>query len=212
MKSCSILVADDHALMRRGLRQLLESEPGWKVIAEASSGRQAVNQALEYRPDLVVMDVSMPDLNGLEATRLILKELPETHVLILTMHDAPELIEKTLEAGASGYVLKSDAEADLVKAADALLHGRTFFTSAASRVVLERVRRPQQKPGSPLTLREIEIIRLLAQGKSNKEVAASLALSQRTVESHRTRIMQKLELDSFSELIRYAIRHNIIQP
>lgn len=212
MKSYSLLVADDHALMRRGLRQLLESEPGWKVIAEAAGGREAVNKALEFRPNLVVMDVSMPDLNGLDATRMILKELRDTRVLILTMHDAPELIEKTLEAGASGYVLKSDAEADLVKAADALLHGRTFFTSAASRVVLERVRRPPRPPGSNLTPREIEVVRLLAQGKSNKEVAATLGLSQRTVESHRTRIMQKLELDSFSELIRYAIRNSIIQP
>ena len=154
----------------------------------------------------------MPDLNGLDATRLILKELPETRILILTMHDAPELIEKTLEAGASGYVLKSDAEADLVKAADALLHGRTFFTSAASRVVLERVRRPPAGTAPSLTPREIEIVQLVAQGKSNKEVATSLGLSQRTVESHRTRIMQKLELDSFSDLIRYAIRNKIIQP
>ncbi len=212
MRSCSILVADDHALMRRGLRQLLESEPGWKVIAEAAGGREAVDKTLDCRPQLVVMDVSLPDLNGLDATRMILKELPDTRVLILTMHDAPELIEKTLEAGASGYVLKSDAEADLVKAADALLHGRTFFTSAASRVVLERVRRPPHRPGSNLTPRELEIVALLAQGKSNKEVAASLGLSQRTVESHRTRIMQKLDLNSFSELIRYAIRNNIIQP
>lgn len=212
MKSCSILVADDHALMRRGLRQLLESEPGWKVIAEAASGREAVDKTLELRPNLVVMDVSMPDLNGLDATRLILNGLPETRVLILTMHDAPELIEKTLEAGASGYVLKSDAEADLVKAVDALLHGRTFFTSAASRVVLERVRRPPLGTAPALTSREIDIVRLLAQGKSNKEVAASLGVSQRTVESHRTRIMQRLELDSFSDLIRYAIRNKIIQP
>ena len=212
MKSCSILVADDHALMRRGLRQLLESEAGWKVIAEAASGREAVDKALACRPDLAVMDLSMPDLNGLDATRLILKELPETRVLILTMHDAPELIEKTLETGARGYVLKSDAEADLVKAADALLHGRTFFTSAASRVVLERMRRPPAGTAPSLTPRELDIVRLLAQGKSNKEVAASLGLSQRTVESHRTRIMQRLELHSFSDLIRYAIRNKIIQP
>jgi two-component system response regulator NreC len=208
----SILIADDYGVVRRGLRGLLEAEPGWKVVAEADNGRQAVSQAARLRPDVVILDISMPLLNGLDAARLILKAVPETRVLVLTAYHTDEMIEKALQAGVRGYVLKSDAEADLVAAVKALVQGRTYFTSAASDVLVDRLRRESEKKAPALSAREVEILQLLGEGKSNKDVAAILGISSRTVENHRAQIMQRLGLKSFSELIRYAIRNGIIEP
>jgi DNA-binding NarL/FixJ family response regulator len=212
MKSLSILIADDQAVVRRGVRALLEAQHGWEVVAEAADGREAVAKAKQHRPDLVILDVAMPELNGLEATRQIRKLLPEVRVLMLTMHDEEEVIQSTLAAGAAGYVLKSDAEQDLVSAVKALANRRTFFTPTAKKVVLNQSRRPLRKQGRhALSPRELEVVQLLAEGKSNKQIAGILGISQRTVENHRAKIMQKLGLRSFSDLVRYAIRHKIIE-
>jgi DNA-binding NarL/FixJ family response regulator len=212
MKSLSILIADDQAVVRRGVRALLEAQPGWEVVAEAADGREAVAKAKQHRPDLIILDVAMPELNGLEATRQIRKLLPEARVLMLTMHDEQEVIESTLRAGAAGYVLKSDAEQDLVSAVKALANRRTFFTSTAREVALNRSRRPlKEQSRHVLSPRESEVVQLLAEGKSNKQIAGILGISQRTAENHRAKIMHKLGLHSFSDLVRYAIRHNIIE-
>lgn len=210
----SILIADDYAVVRQGLRALLEAQAGWRVVAEASNGREAVSRAEESRPDIVILDIAMPELNGLDAARLILKTLPETRILVLTGYHTDEMIEKALQTGVRGYVLKSDTETDLVAAITALMEGRTYFTSAVSDVLVDRLRREKQdKPSLPLlTTRETEIVRLLGEGKSNKEAAAHLGISSRTVENHRAQIMQKLGLRSLSDLIRWAIRNGIIEP
>ncbi len=212
MKPVTILVADDHVVIRKGLRALLE-ERGWKVKAEAANGREAVDQAARLQPDLVVMDLSMPVLNGLDATSLVRKAVPHARVLILTMHNTEELIEKTLQAGACGYVLKSDAEKDLVTALEAVLDNRTFFTQAPGESAVDYVRHGKQAglPGEKLSPRERQIMQLLAEGRSNKEVAMELGVSVRTVENHRARIMKKLQLRSLSDLVRHAIRNNIIE-
>ncbi len=217
MRTVSILIADDHALVRRGLRALLETQSGWKVVREATNGREAVELATALRPDIAILDVGMPKLNGMDAAALIFKASPKTRILMLTMHAAEELIEKTLTAGASGYVLKSDAERDLIAAVEALLHRKTFFTSVVSDVILGNLRgaAPGKKLAHParslLTLREREVVQLLAEGRSNKEIAALLHISTRTVENHRAKTMDKLKLRSFGELVRYAVRNNIVE-
>lgn len=217
-RSCRILIADDHAVVRRGLRTLIEAQPGWEACGEASNGQEAVEKAIRLRPDLIIIDVSMPDLNGFEATRQILTAAPQSQVLVLTMHDAPEIIERMVASGARGYVLKSDAERDLTTAVQAICHGRPFFTPAASEVMLEMsrervgTRRGRSRALPKLTARERQVVRLLAQGKSNKQVAASLNISVRTVESHRSKVMRKLALKSFSDLVRYAVRNKIVLP
>ncbi|HLJ30436.1 MAG TPA: response regulator transcription factor [Candidatus Angelobacter sp.] len=211
--AASILLADDCSVIRRGVRTLLESQPNWKVVAEAGGGREAVSKATQLRPDVIILSVSMPELNGLDATRLILKALPQARVLVLTSYETEEMIERALQAGVRGYVLKSDAEADLVAAVKALLQGRTFYTSVACEVLVEHLRREGQEPvHSGLTVREAEIVQLLAEGNSNKQVAGVLDISSRTVENHRAQIMQRLGMHSFSELIRYAIRIGIVEP
>jgi DNA-binding NarL/FixJ family response regulator len=216
METVSILIADDHAVVRRGLRALVETHPKWKVVSEASNGREAVEMATKGRPNVAILDISMPELNGLDAACQILKVSPQTRILILTMHAAEELIEKTLGAGASGYILKSDAEKDLITAVDALLHRKTFFTHAASEVILSHLRerggkKVVQPDGSRLSAREREIVQLLAEGNSNKQVAALLNISTRTVENHRAKVMEKLTLHSFSELVRYAVRNKLAE-
>lgn len=216
METVSILIADDHAVVRRGLRALLETQSGWKVICEVANGREAVEMAAKLCPDVAILDITMPRLNGLDAASLIFKATPQTRILILTMHAAEELIKKTLKAGASGYVLKSDAERDLITAVEALLHKKTFFTSVASEMILDNLRGVERRVPSPahvgrLSLREREIVQLLAEGKSNKEIGAVLNISTRTVENHRAKIMGKLKLRSFSELIRYAVRNKIVE-
>lgn len=212
----SILIADDHAIVRRGLRALIETQPKWKVIGEAADGREAVSQAASLHPDIAILDIGMPELNGLDAAAQILRATPQTRVLILTMHTAEDLIQKTLGAGASGYILKSDAERDLIIAIEALLQGKSFFTRAASEVLLGNIRETRSKrviqpDASRLSGREREVIQLLAEGKSNKEVGSLLHISTRTVENHRAKVMYKLGLHSFSELVRYAVRNKLVE-
>lgn len=215
MKSSSILVADDHVVVRRGLRAMLESQSKWKVIAEATTGIEAVEKAVRLHPDITIMDISMPELNGLDATVAILKAIPNARVLILTMHNSEEFIQKTLKSGARGYVLKSDAERDLVTAVGAVLDNRTFFTPAVSETVLDCLRRSDRPSNSQnnhgLTSRERQILQLLAEGRSNKEVAGALGISVRTVENHRAKIMRKLQLRTLSDLVRHAVRNKIVE-
>jgi len=218
MYTINILIADDHAVVRRGLRALLETQPNWKIVAEASNGREAVEKAEALNPQVVILDIGMPKLNGLDAATLIYKANPKTRILMLTMHAAEALIQQTLQAGASGYVLKSDAERDLMTAVDAILHNKMFFTPAASSVVLEHLRSGHKKKESAsenserLSIREREVVQLLAEGKSNKEIGASLNISKRTVDHHRARIMDKLHVQSVGELVLYAVRNKIVEP
>lgn len=214
MKTVRILVADDHEVVRQGLRRLLEARPGWEICGEAGTGREAVEKAKQLKPDVVVLDYSMPGLNGAEATRQILERVPRTEVLILTMHGAEQLIREALEAGARGYVLKSDASRDLISAVLALVEHKAFLSSSASGQVLDRYLRTPQTPTlqQVLTPREREIVQLVAEGKTNKEVAVTLKISTKTVEAHRANMMHKLGLSSVSELVRFAIRNQIIEP
>ena len=218
MSALRILIADDHEVVRQGLRALLRTESGWEICAEAATGREAVEAAKKFTPQVVVMDISMPELNGLEATRQILKACPPTEVLILSMHESEELVRQIVEAGARGYLLKSDAGRDLVAAVQALSGHKVYFTSRVADLVLSSPSRlhaqasAQRIPRSRLTAREREIVQLLAEGRSNKEVADALQISTKTAETHRANIMRKLNLASFSELVRYAIRNKIIEP
>jgi DNA-binding NarL/FixJ family response regulator len=217
-----VLVADDHVVVRKGLRALFEGQPAWEVVAEAGDGREAIEMAAEFQPDLIILDITMPELNGLDAIPRILKSSPSSHVLILSMHDEEELIQRTLGSGANGYVLKSDAEQSLLTAAEAVLSGRKFVSPSITRVVLNRSQADELHSGpgygsrktefNCLTKREQEVIQLLAEGKSNKQVADSLSISVRTAENHRARLMKKLGVGSLSGLVRYAVRNNIIQP
>jgi DNA-binding NarL/FixJ family response regulator len=212
-----ILVADDHEIVRRGLKQLLTAQNGWTVVAEAKNGREAVTLAEQHKPDIVVMDISMPELNGLEATRRIRKELPKTQMVILTLHFSDQLVHDIVEAGARGYIMKSDADRDLVTAVEAVSRGRSFFTPGATEMVLTEFRKREEAPEAPrpfrgrLTAREREIVQLLAEGKSSKEVAVALGISVKTAETHRANIMRKLAIHSVSELVRYAVKNQIIE-
>jgi DNA-binding NarL/FixJ family response regulator len=216
-KALRILVVDDHDIIRRGLKQLLTAKPGWEVCGEAKTGREAVTMAEQMKPDVVVMDISMPDLNGLEAARRIHKEVPKTGILILTMHFSDQLVREVVDSGARGYILKSDADKDLVSAVEAISNKRTFFTPRASEMLLDGFSRqsygvePKLPLRNRLTSREREIVQLLAEGKSSKEVAVALGISVKTAETHRANIMRKLELHSVSELVRYAIKNQIIE-
>ncbi len=216
MHKFKILLADDHEIVRRGLRAILAARPDWDVVGESITGRQALEDVRQYRPNLVVMDIAMPELNGLDATRLILKEFPGTEVLILTMHDSEQLIREVLDAGARGYMLKSDAGKDLVAAVESLRNHKPYFTSRVSELVLTGylkggTRSEDKSTPNRLTVREREIVQLLAEGKSNKEVANQLNISVKTAETHRSRIMAKLQLRSIGELVRYAVRNGIVQ-
>jgi len=209
-----ILIVDDHAVVRRGVRSLLESQPGWEVAGEAATGREAVDLATRLQPDIVVMDLSLPELNGLDATRQILKESPRSEILVLTMHHSEELARNVLQAGARGYVLKSDADQSLIAAIESLRQHKPFLTSTVTEFVLDDYMRRTEAPDGGLvkvTAREREIIQLLAEGKSNKETASTLGISVKTIEAHRANIMRKLHLRSVSELVRYAIRNKIVQ-
>jgi len=210
-----IAIVDDHAVVRRGVRALLESQAGWEVVAEGATGREAVEIARRLQPDILVMDLSLPELNGLDATRQIVKEAPRTEVLVLTMHNGEELARNVLQAGARGYVLKSDADESLVAAVDTLRQHKPFLTSAVTEFVLDdylrRVDAVESAPSHAITAREREIIQLLAEGKGNKEAAAALGISVKTIEAHRANLMRKLQLRSVSDLVRYAIRNNIVQ-
>ena len=212
MKPARIVIADDHELVRKGLAAVIHEVEAWKVVAEASNGRQAVEQVAAHKPDIAIMDLTMPELNGLEATRQILAAGSQTRVLILTAHESEQLIREVLGAGAQGYVLKSDAGRTLVSAVDALLEGGTFFTSKVARMVLEGfLRNPNEIQAiQTLSAREREIVQLLAEGRSNKEVARKLDISVKTAETHRSNIMRKMQFDSLSDLVRYAVRNKII--
>lgn len=215
MSGLRLIVADDHEVVRKGVRALLESQAGWSVLEEAGDGREAVEKAERLRPDVVVLDISMPGLNGFEATRQIRKVSPDSEVLILTMHDSEQVVRDVLLAGARGYVLKSDVGRDLVAAVDALSKHRPFVTSRVAEMVLDRYLRSQAREGTGpalLTTREQEVVQLLAEGKSNKEVAGALGISLKTAETHRANIMRKLRFSSLSDLVRYAIRNKIVEP
>ncbi len=216
MKALRILIADDHEVVRRGTRVLLESQPDWEVVAEAVSGRDAVAKAENLKPDIAILDVGMPELNGLEAARQIRNAVPECEVLVLSMHDSEEIVREVLKAGAHGYVLKSDAGQDLVAAIRSLRVHKPFFTSTVARMVLEgyvgNVTEQGTEARALLTPREREIVQLLAEGKGNKEIASALGVSVRTAETHRANIMHKLDLHSMADLVRFAIRNNIIVP
>jgi DNA-binding NarL/FixJ family response regulator len=217
LNNLQILIADDHEIVRRGLKALLSSRPGWIVCAEASSGRGAVALAAQHRPDIVVMDISMPGLNGLEATRKIRKMLPKTQVLILSLHYSDQLVREVLDSGARAYILKSDASRDLLNAVEALATNRTFFTAGATQILVEGFCNPGSAAQAPLmrnslSAREREIVQLLAEGKSTKEVAVALEITVKTTETHRSNIMRKLKIHSVTELVRYAVRNNMIEP
>ncbi len=217
MTTARILIADDHEVVRQGLRTLLEAQPGWQVVAEAATGREAVAKTKELKPDVVVIDLSMPELNGLEATGQILQAAPGIEVLVLTVHESEEVARKVLAVGARGYLLKSDAGRDLVLAVQNLLKHRPFLSPRIGDMVLKGfltgtgAASREGPAGQPLTSREREVLQLLAEGKSNKEIATILEISVNTVEAHRASIMSKLDLHSLSQLVRYAIRNKIIE-
>ena len=214
-KRLRILVADDHELVRRGIRAVLRTRRGWAVVGEAVNGREAVEKAGKLKPDVAIVDISMPDIDGLQATRQIREAAPNTPVVVLTMHESDQMVRRVLDAGALGYVLKSDLAKHLVKAVKNVSAGKLFLTPRVSDIVLKGFLktgdqpRPTENSRPRPTPREVEIIRLLAQGKANKEIAAELGITTRTAETHRARIMLKLGVHSLTELIHYAIRHEI---
>ena len=212
-----LVVVDDHGVVRRGVRALLESQPGWTVVAEGANGREAVDLVRTLRPDVIILDLSMPDMNGLEATRRILTESPQTEVLVLTMHHSEQLAGEVLQAGARGYLLKSDADQNLIAAVDSLRQHKPFLTSTVTEFVLDGYMHLTDRPNlddaaAMVTPREREIIQLIAEGNSSKQTATVLGVSVKTVEAHRANIMRKLRLRSVSDLVRYAIRNKIVQP
>lgn len=216
MGTFRILVADDHEVVRKGLIALLQGQLEWQVCDEAADGREAVEKTLALKPDVTILDIGMPTLNGLEATRQILKINPHARILILTLHDSDQVVREVLNAGARGFLLKSDAARDLVAAVEALRHDKTYFTSKVATMVLEGYLKggiggaPITSGRNRLTPREREIVQLLAEGKSTKEVAVVLGLSVKTAETHRSNIMRKLQLHSVSDLVLYAVRNNIV--
>jgi len=215
MNPIRILLADDHTVMRNGLRLLLERQPNLTVVGEASDGRETVRAAESVSPDVVVMDIAMPNLNGIEAARQITATRPETAIVILSMHSDESYVIRALKAGARAYLLKDSAEGDLIAAIHAISEGKSFFSPAISRILVEDYMRQLEQQHAEdtyelLTAREREILQLLAEGKTNKEVASMLNLSVYTVETHRTHILQKLNLHNVPELILYAVRKGII--
>lgn len=215
MNPVRILIADDHALFRRGVAAELMQVPGWSVAAEATNGRDAVVLAAELKPDIVVLDLTMPELNGLEAARQITAANPTIRILILTAHESDQLVREVLNAGAQGYVLKSDAGRTLVAALQALLDGGSFFTSNVARMVLDGYLRSDSGEAVAtqlLSAREREIVQLLAEGNSNKDIARALNISVKTAETHRSNVMRKMGFESLAQLVRYAIRNKIIEP
>src|SRR5580692_8449665 len=213
-----ILIADDHEVVRRGLAALLQSHEGWEICGDAKDGREAVEKAKLLKPDVVILDVGMPNLNGLAATRQLLQENPQQKVIVLTITDSDQVIREALDAGARGFVLKSDAARDLVTAVEALQRNRMFFTPRVNDMVLAGFLDTGHKPSNgevpklpTLTPREREVIQLLAEGKSSKEVATVLNLSTKTAETHRSNIMRKLDIHSIRDLVVYAVKNDIIQ-
>jgi len=216
MKPLRILIADDYDLIRRGIKGLLETRPGWTVCGEAHTGREAVAKAKELKPDVAILDVCMPELNGIEATRQIRKASPRSEVLILSVHHSEQLVRDVLGAGARGYVVKSDADADLVGAVEQIANRKPFFTHRATEILMNgcmgETNAHKYTPFDCLTPREREVVQLLAEGKTSKEVACTLNVSVKTAETHRANIMRKLEFHSVGDIVRYAVRNQIIEP
>lgn len=206
-----LLIADDHDVVRAGLRRLLEARADWAVVAEAGDGRKAIAQAIAHKPDVAIVDYSLPLINGVEATRQIKMRAPTVEVLIFTMHDNETLLQDLLQAGARGYLLKSDAEQHLFSAVEALSVGRSFFTGKASDRILDAYLMKSKTEGV-LTSRERGIVQLIAEGHSNKTIASVLNISIKTVETHRSNVMHKLKFDSTAALVRYAIRNRLVEP
>jgi DNA-binding NarL/FixJ family response regulator len=216
MGQLRILLADDHTVVRQGLRKVLEDRPDWVVVAEAGNGRDAVRHAEELKPDVAILDLAMPLLNGIEATRQIVKRSPSTRVLVLTMHADEAYVNQILKAGATGYLLKDSADVDLIQAVGAVSQGKSFFSPAVARLMLDDYVRQLADKGitdryESLSDREREIFQLIAEGKANKEIAVILSISPSTVETHRARIMEKLDLHSAAEIVLYAVRRGVIR-
>ncbi len=216
MPKLRILLADDHTVVRQGLRRVLEDRPDWEVVAEAGDGREAVRQAEELEPDVAILDITMPLLNGVEATRQIVRRCPSTRVLVLTMHSDEAYVNQILQAGATGYLLKDSADVDLVQAVSAVSQGKSFFSPAIARVMLDDYVKQLAEKGitdryESLSEREREVFQLIAEGKANKEIAVILSISPSTVETHRARIMEKLDLHSAAEIVLYAVRRGVIR-
>ncbi len=206
------LIADDHAIVRSGIRLLLERQPGVEVVAEAGDGVTAFEQALATRPDLCVLDVGMPRMTGLQATREIRSHLPETQVLILSMHDDERYLFEALKAGASGYVLKREADQALVAALHAIARGESFLTNAAERTLIRRWMEDEaSEPQARLSAREEQVVKLIAEAHTNAQIAATLHLSEKTIESHRANVLRKLGMRDRVELVRYAIRRGLVE-
>lgn len=212
-----ILLADDHTVVRQGLRRVLEERPDWRVVAEAGDGREAVRLAEQHKPDVAILDVAMPLLNGIETTRQIIKRVPGVRVLVLTMHADEAYVTQILHAGATGYLLKDSADVDLLQAVSAVAVGKSFFSPAIARLMLDDyVKQRSGEPGvidryESLSDREREVFQVIAEGKSNKEIAALLFISVSTVETHRARIMEKLDIHSAAEIVLYAVRRGVIR-
>jgi DNA-binding NarL/FixJ family response regulator len=212
MKNLHILLVDDHEIVREGLRAMIEREPGWEICGDASTGREAVAMAGNLKPDIVIMDIGMPELNGLEAARQIKKLLPEVEILIFTANETEEIVRQVFQAGARGYLLKSEANKHLLPALDMLAKHRTYFSSSVSEMIFSGYLQGRMGvEDATLTPRERETVQLIAEGKSNKEIAALFGISVKTVETHRATIMRKLRLDSVAALVKYAIRNGIVQ-
>ena len=212
-----ILLADDHTVVRQGLRKVLEERSDWRVVAEAGDGREAVRQAEEAKPDVAILDVAMPLLNGIEATRQIVKKVPGVRVLVLSMHKDEAYVTQILHAGAAGYLLKDSADVDLLQAVTAISEGKSFFSPAVARLMLDDyVKQRSGEAGvvdryETLSDREREVFQLIAEGKTNKDIAALLYISPSTVETHRARIMDKLDVHSAAEIVLYAVRRGVIR-
>ena len=214
--SLRILLADDHTLVRQGLRKVLEERPEWEVVAEAGDGREAVRLAEQFKPDVCVLDVAMPLLNGVEATRQIARRVPNTRILVLSMYSDEAYVAQILQAGATGYILKDSADVDLIQAVSEVARGKSFFSPPIARVMLDDYVRQLAEKGisdrfDSLSDREREVFQLIAEGKVNKEIAALLSISPSTVETHRARIMEKLDLHSAAEIVLYAVRRGVIR-
>lgn len=216
MSKLRILIADDHTLVRTGLRKILEAQPGWEVVAEAGDGREAIKQTLELMPDVVILDIAMPRLNGVEAVQQIVRRAPNVRVLVLTMYVDEAYVNRTVRAGALGYLLKDSADVDLIRAVTAVSNGKSFFSPAVARIILDEYGRQLSEKGTTdrydtLSEREREVFQLIAEGLSNKEVADVLHISPATVETHRARLMEKLDVHSTAELVLCAVRKGVIR-
>lgn len=207
----SVLLADDHVLVRQGLKSMLDRE-NFQVIAEASDGQEVIRLAEAHHPDIAIMDISMPTLNGIDAARELARSCPKTRVILLTQHEEEQYLHEALEAGVRGYVLKNQVVNDLVHAIRQVSRGGFYLSPGVSQAVVEAYRSKSERPSDPLSIRERQVLQLIAEGKSTKDVASLLGISVKTAESHRTRLMQKLDIHETASLVRYAIRRGLIQP